>query len=226
MLTAEPEARAAIVRVAGEVGAPLRLHGPDFALEDGVLRLGARRVEGIALALVGTHQQDNAALAAQAALLVEPALTDADLRGGLRTARWPGRIENVGGFLLDGAHNAEGARALAAHLDTLGRPVHLVFGALGDKDVAAMVEALAPRARRAYLVKPDSPRALDPAAYLARVREKTSAEPYDGLQAAMIAARAAAALDGGQVVVAGSLYLVGPARRLAASELGAARHGF
>jgi dihydrofolate synthase/folylpolyglutamate synthase len=211
VLTREPEALGAIERVAKDVGAPLKLAGRDFDL-----------VEGVQLALAGDHQRGNAALAVQAVSLLQP-VSDEQVRAGLASARWPGRLERLNGVLLDGAHNAEGARALAIYLDSLHKPVHLVFGALGDKDVAAMVDALAPRAAHAYLVKPDSPRALDPDRYLAQVREKCPAEAQPDLASAIAAARAAAG-ERGQVVVAGSLYLVGPARRILSNELGAAQH--
>ena len=47
------------------------------------------------LALLGPHQGRNAALAAQAAVLVEPDITDDALIEGLTEAQWPGRLEVV-----------------------------------------------------------------------------------------------------------------------------------
>ena len=87
---------------------------------------------------------------------------------GIASARWPGRMEEVGGVLLDGAHNPDGAAALAAALPVLhpSRPVELVFGVLSDKDHEGMLSALAPAARRLHLVAPDSPRARDPGSYV------------------------------------------------------------
>jgi dihydrofolate synthase/folylpolyglutamate synthase len=70
------------------------------------------------LALLGHHQRENAALAcalvqiaAERGVPVRPE----HLRVGLRTARWPGRLEVVAAnplVLVDGAHNVHAARAV------------------------------------------------------------------------------------------------------------------
>ena len=140
------------------------------------------------------------------------------IRAGIASTCWPGRLEEVGGVLLDGAHNPDGAAALAAALPVLhpGRPVELVFGVLSDKDHEGMLAALAPATRRIHLVAPDSPRARDPESYLAAARRLgAEADVHRSLPEAVACARSAAA-DGALVCVAGSLYLVGEARTLLA----------
>jgi len=120
----------------------------------------------------------------------------------------------VGGVLLDGAHNAQGAAALAEALAALhpGRPVELVLGVLADKDLDAIAAALAPAVRRIHAVAPASARAR-PASEIAAaaVRAGVPAEVHAGLVAALARARSLAG-GGGLVCVAGSLYLVGEAR--------------
>lgn len=188
---------------AGPAGQRVRLSGPT----------GSRQ---LALPLAGAHQLGNLALAVAAAedLTVSgwPRLVDAIPRG-VAGCRWPGRLESValpGGrrVLLDGAHNAQAAAALAAALRAQGEPLALVFGALADKDAAAMAAALAPLAREVYLAPPASPRAL-PVAALAVLPALRGATAFADAPAALDAA-----LAGGQplVVVSGSLYLVGEAR--------------
>src|SRR3954471_2305070 len=96
-------------------------------------------------ALAGRHQRANAALAC--ALLEASGLcTPRDAEAGLRSAAWPARLERIGDVLLDGAHNPHAMRALARAIPPLlrGRRLRVVFGALQDKDVAAMLAALAP----------------------------------------------------------------------------------
>jgi dihydrofolate synthase/folylpolyglutamate synthase len=172
------------------------------------------------VALRGPHQRGNAALAAAAlrALAREGvALGEEAISRGIATARWPGRLEEIGGVLLDGAHNPDGAAALAAALPVLhpGRPVELVFGVLADKDHGGMLRALAPAARRLHLVSPATPRARAAGTLLDCARALgAEADVHSGLADALDCARRAAAGGGGLVCVAGSLYLVGEARVL------------
>ncbi|MFT3915641.1 MAG: Mur ligase family protein [Anaeromyxobacteraceae bacterium] len=174
-----------------------------------------------AVALPGPHQRANAGLAAAAVRALARAgvpVDEAALARGLATARWPGRIETVGGVLLDGAHNPQGAAALAAALPVLhpGRPVELVLGVLADKDLAGMIDALAPAVRRVHAVAPPSPRARAAAEIAAAARARgLLAEEHPALGPALARARSLAG-PGGQVCVAGSLYLVGEARALLA----------
>jgi len=171
------------------------------------------------VALAGSHQRGNAALAAAALRELTRAGIDVPevaIARGIATARWPGRLEEVGGVLLDGAHNPDGAAALAAALRDLhpGRPVELVFGVLSDKDHAGMVAALAPAMRRVHVVAPATPRArpAEEVRALARARG-LDADVHASVGDALECARRASA-DGALVCVAGSLYLVGEARAL------------
>ena len=203
-----PEAMSALCDEAARRGAPFHVAAASW---DGPISLR------------GAHQQGNAALAAAALRLLDGSgvrVGEVEIREGIASARWPGRMEEVGGVLLDGAHNPDGAAALAAALPVLhpSRPVELVFGVLSDKDHVGMLAALAPAARRIHLVAPDSPRAREPGSYLAAARGLGIAVDVHGsLPEALTCARAAGR-DGALVCVAGSLYLVGEARVLLAGE--------
>ena len=178
------------------------------------------------VALRGPHQRGNAGLAAAALRALRGAgvpVSEEEIARGIAGARWPGRLEEVNGVLLDGAHNPDGAAALAAALPVLypGRPVELVFGVLSDKDHAGMLRALAPAARRLHLVAPATPRARPAADLLADARALgASADVHADLADAVACARRAAA-DGALVCIAGSLYLVGEARALLGGSGGA-----
>jgi dihydrofolate synthase/folylpolyglutamate synthase len=219
-----------IRRRAGRMGVPLRVVAPLPLVATGMdgLRVVHEDLGELRLAMLGAHQATNAAVA----LGVIEALAEAGIaevapdaiRRGLAEARWPGRLEalRVEGVdvLLDGAHNVDGARALAEALRTLepegaARPVTLILGILADKDVAGMVEALrvAPVLREARVLTtsvPDSPRTLDPQA-LADLWG-AAARPTASADEALEQGLEHAADDGGLLVVAGSLYLVGHAR--------------
>jgi len=171
------------------------------------------------VALPGAHQRGNAALAGEALRLLARAgipVGEEAIARGIAEARWPGRLEEVGGVLLDGAHNVDGAAALAAALGTLhpGRPVDLVFGVLSDKDHAGMLGALAPAVRRLHLVAPATARARPTADLLADALALGIDADVHASAADAIACARRSAGHGGLVCVAGSLYLVGEARAL------------
>ncbi len=170
--------------------------------------------------LAGAHQRENAALAAGALALLDAAglpVSAEHVASGIANAAWPGRLETVAGVLLDGAHNPDGAAALARALPSLhaGRPVELVFGVLADKDHRRMLEALAPVVRGLHLVAPRSPRAratasLRPLAWKLFERVDEHVSPAEAVACARRRAAEGAAL----VCAAGSLYLVGELREL------------
>ena len=183
---------------------------------------GAARIDALALALAGAHQLDNAEVAIAAARALSPRVDGAVIRRGLREVRWPGRFEVISRrplTLVDGAHNPDGARALAATCRARfpsARP-RLVFSALADKDVAAIARLVFPLAASLHLVQLDNPRALSIERLAALAR--SSGVPFTehpNVAAALRGARAEALGDGdhGWVLAAGSLYLVGEALRL------------
>jgi dihydrofolate synthase/folylpolyglutamate synthase len=184
--------------------------------------IAAAAYEG-SMALRGPHQAGNGALAAAALALLDRTgvrVGPEAIATGFAQVRWPGRLEEIGGVLLDGAHNPDGAAALARALAALypGRPVELVFGVLSDKDHRRMLEPLAPCVRAIHLVAPRSPRAREPQSY----RELAAAlvhrvDLHATCAEAIECARWAAAGEA-LVCVAGSLYLVGEARQILESE--------
>jgi dihydrofolate synthase / folylpolyglutamate synthase len=103
---------------------------------------------GHRLGLAGRHQADNAATALEALRQLErlgfPLPAEAVARG-LAATRWPGRLWQVPGLQdvwMDGAHNPDGAWALSEHVRACDLRPHLLFGAMGDKDLAGMVDPL------------------------------------------------------------------------------------
>lgn len=233
-------ARAALVAEAESRGARVLLLGREVRVEaagDGLRYEGpGGELVVPSLALAGAHQRENAALAlalASLAGVVAPgAAGDEARRRGLAEARWPGRLERLTPELVvDGAHNPEGAAALATWLlgnqvtklpsPAGGQPVVLVVGAVADKDLGGLLAPLLPAAARLVATEPPSPRAL-PAARLAECARglapslPVEVEPEVGR--ALARAQALAAERGGLVVACGSLFLVGEVRRLVTGE--------
>src|SRR5207249_3442642 len=131
--------------LAAEVGGPVAQVGIEAALAEAPGGLAFRGPgvtwDRLRLALLGTFQQDNAAVALTALALARrrfPCAPEA-VRAGLAAVRWPGRLAVLGErplVVVDGAHNPAGATTLAAELpDVVGdRPVVLVFAVMADKD--------------------------------------------------------------------------------------------
>lgn len=221
---------AVIRRRARRLGVPLSEVGPARLLgwdRDGIEvdlpRLGPTRV-----GLRGRHQADNAAIADATLDALETAgiatVPDAARRRGYASAVWPGRLDLIRvrdrDVLLDGAHNPAGAAALAVALDDLRPylapgPITLVSASMADKDVTGVLASLARsealRDASVICTSVGGERAMAAADLAARWRAvhhgPVVVEPEP-------AAAIDRALDGtGPVVVAGSLYLVGAARR-------------
>jgi dihydrofolate synthase/folylpolyglutamate synthase len=211
--------------------AELWLRDRDFRVTENRLAHGGRyvgletpgaRYPGLLLALHGAHQADNAAiaLAAAEAFLGRP-LDEEIVAEVFGTVRSPGRLEVVGHqplVLLDGAHNVAGAHALTAALREefpVGART-LVVGLLREKDPAEMLEALDVTAcAHVVCCRPPSPRALDPAV-VADAAVQAGVEPARVSVVDDVAGAVGEAVHlagpAGQVVVSGSLYVVGAAR--------------
>ncbi len=216
-----PAARAVIDAQARTVGARVCDALAEVRLDERETGLEARTPSGLYTglrALPGAHQRDNL----RVALRLLEAADDAGLRvdfaalaSALAGVDWPGRLQRVEGrppLLLDGAHNPAAAQALAAHLRDQGAHV-LLFGAMRDKHVEGLAEALFPPAAGVVLTRADgSARAARPEELRARggPAARVALLEDDPLRALELA-RALALAHGPatQVVVAGSLALVG-----------------
>lgn len=173
-----------------------------------------RRYRRLRLSLAGEHQVRNAALAVTAVEVLDgfeiPARA---IRKGLRQTRWPGRLEEfrcARRTLVDGAHNAEGARALRDFLRRCGpQEIHLVFGALRDKDLRGMGRQLFPLASSIHLSPVANSRSADPQSVASLHRRFAARMRLHGSSAESLRAAWQECSPGGVVVVTGSLYLVG-----------------
>jgi dihydrofolate synthase/folylpolyglutamate synthase len=191
---------ATIAEAAAKAGAPLFVEGRDWKV-DPTLRSS----------LLGEHQVRNANLAWQMLQRQDRMpIGRASFLSGLTSAQWPARFQElVAGPLtggaetwLDGAHNVEAARALAALLADHG-PKHIVLGILANKDADAIVELLAPHALSLTFVPVPDHDHHDPAGLAQRFNGRAASSLQDALTG-LPAPR----------LIAGSLYLAGEALRL------------
>ncbi|CAN7330987.1 bifunctional folylpolyglutamate synthase/dihydrofolate synthase [Brevundimonas sp. LjRoot202] len=219
------EAMAAIEVAAGAVRAPLTTMGVDFDAwaERGGLAFQdqSRFLDLPAPALAGPHQVANAGLAVAVALELD--LPEAAIADGLRTVRWPARMQRLTGgpygeaaraadaeLWLDGGHNPHAARALAEALAErqarAPRPLALIVGMLGNKDAGGFFEALKETGAAVFTV-PFEGAAAEPEALAAVARGHGLGATACG--SVSEALERALRLEAGRVAICGSLYLAG-----------------
>jgi dihydrofolate synthase/folylpolyglutamate synthase len=173
---------------------------------------------GMPVGAPGAYQRRNFALAIAAAQAFLGTLSQEAVSAAAADVRVPGRLQQIDSdplTLVDGAHNADGMRALAESLPeiTAGRrPVVAVVSILDDKDAAGMLGALgADSAGIDALVFTSSqnPRVLPPPTLqsLSRQLHGPPAEIVRDPFRALDHARRLAG-SGGVVIATGSLYLI------------------
>jgi dihydrofolate synthase/folylpolyglutamate synthase len=216
-----PEAEAIILARALELGCKVR-RASDFTAADATVSPeGSRfRLFGreFTCHLPGRHQIDNAVTAILASL--EIGIPMDAVQRGIASAKWPGRLEFVRrapDWVLDGAHNPAGARALAAYIREFctDREVWLVYGAMRDKAIDEVTAQLFPLASKLILTAPDFPRALRPEAIL-QVSDHPNAVIASTIPEAMELAKRAP--REAIVFFTGSLFVVGEVRQLLQTE--------
>jgi dihydrofolate synthase/folylpolyglutamate synthase len=217
----KPNALEVIARECAVVGAPLiparqRVRRTDFTWEYQEFEVWS---EGkVRMKLLGGYQRENLNVALEALDVLRQSLEipQEALVRGLEQASWPGRFEVVQRepyIILDGAHNPHAARALREDVRRYREryALHksaLLFGVLRDKAYQTMAEILFPDFDEIVLVKPDSPRALEPSALLSWA---PAAKICNTISEGLDVARASGAE---LICVTGSLYVIGATKRL------------
>jgi dihydrofolate synthase/folylpolyglutamate synthase len=228
----QPDAVLAVIeREAKRVRAPLRVAGEHWSVhaergrlvyqdDDGLLDLPTPKLHG-------RHQLDNAGVAVAALRATGMAIPLAAWESGIAKADWPARLQLLshgrlkalapaGSELwLDGGHNADGARAVAAALGDLEervpRPLVLVVGMLATKDSTGFLRNFAGLARRVITVPiPDQDKSL-PSEVLADAARAVGipAEGRDTIEDALRAVGKLGLDPPPRILITGSLYLAG-----------------
>lgn len=203
---ADPDALAILEFKARELDAPFLAVSPGA-----VARLQAT------VALEGPHQRTNAAVAAAAVRVLRFLMpVDDDALGrGLATVEWPGRLQRITRdgrvFLLDGAHNRDGAEVLRAALSAghPGRKPALILGMLEDKEWRTVAGILVPASSRVLTTPVSSRRTVDPGELRSACLSVSPSRPVRSTASISEALRLSA--PDPLVLVTGSLYLVGEA---------------
>ena len=203
---------------------------------------GDEPLSGLRCGMRGSYQQDNAALALAVLALLRPhglVVNEEQVRVGLLGVRWPGRLESFCldrrsreavseddpgrvCYLLDGAHNPAGVQSLVDTLaqDYAYRRLVVVWGAMSDKDSAKTLPQVAALADHLILTRPEGERSAEPEQLMEQVAPELRERCELVRRVPKALARAEELADPEDLVlVAGSLYLVGAARRQLLGEL-------
>jgi dihydrofolate synthase/folylpolyglutamate synthase len=227
-----PDAMAVIEREARRLHAPLHRAGQEWHVNVERGRLVYQDERGLmdlaAPKLFGRHQFDNAGLAiatlrALDVFRIEPAAFEAGIVG----AEWPARMQRLGSgalldqappgceIWLDGGHNAEGGRVVAAALGDLeervSRPLIVIVGMMGNKDAGGFLANFAGLTRHIIAVPiPDRDSAMPPDRLADAARAQgMRVETLGSVEAALRSLARLAYEVPPRILITGSLYLAG-----------------
>ena len=173
--------------------------------------------------MAGVHQSVNLACALQAVRLImeqDDAISEETMREGFARATWAGRFEIKKAldrtFIFDGAHNVAGAESFNMTYQELfeDKPKTIVMAILSDKDENGIIREVVKPKDTVIAVAAPTPRTEIPEQLVENVRQcvkqvvaQTEESVSDALELALRSTQA-----GDNIVVCGSLYILGEAR--------------
>ena len=173
--------------------------------------------------MAGVHQSVNLACALQAVRLImeqDDAISEETMREGFARATWAGRFEIKKvldrTFIFDGAHNVAGAESFNMTYQELfeDKPKTIVMAILSDKDENGIIREVVKPKDTVIAVAAPTPRTKIPEQLVENVRQcvkqvvaQTEESVSDALELALRSTQA-----GDNIVVCGSLYILGEAR--------------
>ena len=180
--------------------------------------------------MVGKFQRVNANVAARAIECLNRghgfSISKASVRSGIRQKGWPGRMEilkgSSGRFLVDGAHNPASIEALVSSFRSsglkIGKKVCVVFATSRDKKSELMLKTLGQFFSDIVVTRLPNARTQEVGTLLVQARSYFKRIfPMASVRDALTQARDIVGRDG-VVVITGSFYLIGEARKLILSN--------
>ncbi|MEY2503506.1 MAG: dihydrofolate synthase / folylpolyglutamate synthase, partial [Verrucomicrobiota bacterium] len=227
-----PEAAAVIEQQARRMHAPLHAAGEGWHVNVERGRLVYQDERGLmdlaAPKLFGRHQFDNAGLAIATLRALEAFRIDAAaFEAGIVGAEWPARMQRLAAgalidvappgceIWLDGGHNADGGRVVAAALGDLeervSRPLVVIAGMMANKDARGFLANFAGLTRHIIAVQiPDREGAMTPDTLADAARRLSMrVETCSGVEAALRSLTRLAYEVPPRILITGSLYLAG-----------------
>jgi len=233
ILATQPrDALRVLEREATRLAAPLRIAGEDWTATEERGRLVYQDDDGLldlpAPKLFGRHQFDNAGVAIATLRSVKGLKLPAKaFEEGLARVDWPARLQRLsqGRLLalapegselwLDGGHNPDGGRVVAAALadleERVSRPLVLIIGMLSTKDHEGFLRNFTGLARRVLAVPIQGQEKSLPPELIAETVRRVGmpAESHDGIEAALTATARLDLEQPPRILITGSLYLAG-----------------
>ncbi|MGL5642399.1 MAG: bifunctional folylpolyglutamate synthase/dihydrofolate synthase [Paraclostridium sp.] len=185
--------------------------------------INKKEYKDLEIRLIGEHQVNNSVLALNVIDYINDNLdlniSQESMRKGLIETKWPGRIEKIKEnpmFIIDGAHNEEGAESLAKSIDRYFEDKNkvLIIGMLEDKDITSVLDILIPRFNKVITTTPDNPRAID----ANKLKEKINKYNIEVICKPQIKDAVDYVLQTTKkddvIISAGSLYMIGNVRNI------------
>ena len=234
VITAEqaPEAMCVIEQQARRQRAPLHAAGQEWHVGVERGRLVYQDDRGLmdlaAPKLFGRHQFDNAGLAIATLRAIDAIRIPHAAFEGIVNAEWPARMQRLSSgrltqfgprgseIWLDGGHNADGGRVVAAALGDLeervSRPLVVIVGMMATKDAGAFLANFAGLTRHIIAVPiPDQDNAMQPDRLADAARSLgMRVEIAGSIEAALRRLAGLAYEVPPRILITGSLYLAGP----------------
>ncbi|WP_026896204.1 bifunctional folylpolyglutamate synthase/dihydrofolate synthase [Clostridiisalibacter paucivorans] len=186
------------------------------------IKFGDYEFSDLKIKLLGKHQVYNSALAVLVLNELKNRgildISEDSMKRGLESAIWKGRLEKLGDrpkFIIDGAHNEKGAKALIDTIKNIFEYKKLILGIgmLRDKDVDSVVSGLASMADQIVITEPLSPRKLKSEALADIIRNYNSNIIIEKVPKDAVNKSLEIANEGDLIIFSGSLYLIGEIRQ-------------
>lgn len=208
-----------------------------------------RKIPGIISSMKGPYQAENTALALAVLDCLSGSgihVDDKTVLSSLKKVHWPGRLEyfcrhrgsgqtsdcsdspsslqknDLRQYLLDGAHNPAGIDCLVQSLteNFHYRKLICIWASMSDKDIGKTLNIIAPLCHTIIFTRPEEERSAttEKLCSILSTPYKERAECADSVKEALALAEKQAEVDD-LICVAGSLYLIGAARKLLLGEI-------
>jgi len=132
-------------------------------------RFSYGHLEDLCISLLGDHQLKNACTAIEVAFILKQKgfkINDEQIIKGLKDTLWIGRLELLSKdplFLIDGAHNEDGARTLIEAIKKYfpGYKITFIMGVLRDKEYTKLIKLASEIADKFIAIKVPNARTLE-----------------------------------------------------------------